>query len=167
MSKASKAVNQGEAHAFRAQLTSKGPGDGWKYILIPLDVPTVFGTRGRVPVAGTLNGVPYRSSIMPEGDGTHSLNVTKALMAAAHVRPGDIVEVTMAVDLAERTVEVPYLLVQAFAAHPAAETAFDALPYSHRKQYVDWILSAKREETRQTRTHKTIERLESSTPRFD
>ncbi len=156
-----------ESQTFRAKLISKGPGGGWTHVLIPFDVPQVFGTRGRVPVAGTLNGAPYRSSIMPEGDGTHYLNVTKALMAAAHTHPGDTVEVTMALDRAERIVEVPELLTQALAAHPAASAAFASLPYSHRKQYVDWILAAKREETRQTRTKKSIERLESPKPRFD
>ena len=160
-------MSHSTTHSFRAVLTSKGPGGGWTHVLIPFDVPQVFGSRGRVAVAGTLNGASYRSSIMPEGDGTHYLNITRALMAASKTSPGDTVEITMAIDRAERTVDVPELLTQALAAHPAAQAAFTTLPYSHRKQYVDWILSAKREETRQTRTGKTIERLMSSKPRFD
>src|ERR1700756_990826 len=29
----------------------------------PFDVPTVFGTKARVPVRGTVNGFPFRSSL--------------------------------------------------------------------------------------------------------
>ncbi len=36
---------------------------------------------------------------------------------------------------------------------------FDALPYSHKKEYVEWIVTAKREETRSKRIKETIERL--------
>jgi hypothetical protein len=33
----------------------------------PVRVPEMFGTRGRVPVRGTMNGFPFRSSLMPCG----------------------------------------------------------------------------------------------------
>ena len=154
-------------HTFKAVLTSKGPGGGWTHILIPFDVHEAFGSRGRVPVSGTLNGAPFRSSIMPEGDGTHYLNINKALLAASQTRPGDTVEVTMALDQAARTVDMPADLTAALAAHPAARAAFEALAFSHRKQYADWVASAKRAETRQARAHKAITRLESPKPRFD
>jgi uncharacterized protein YdeI (YjbR/CyaY-like superfamily) len=42
---------------------------------------------------------------------------------------------------------------------PAAAAAFAALPYSHRREYVDWILAAKRPETRARRIEKTIEMI--------
>ena len=152
--------------SFRAVLTSKGPSGGWTHVLIPFDFLQVFGSRGRIPVSGTLNGAPYRSSIMPEGDGTHYLNITKALMAASLTKPGDTVELTMEIDRAERTVEVPEDLTYALAAAPAAKAIFDALAYSHRKQYADWIVSARRPETRRARALKAVERLQSPKPRF-
>ena len=154
-------------HTFEAELTSKGPNLAWTHVIVPPEISTVFGSRGRVAVCGTLNGAPYRSSIMPEGDGSHYLNVTRALMAAAQARPGDLVQITMAVDREARTVDMPEELVAALAAHPAANAVFEALAYSHRKQYADWVASAKRAETRQTRASKAVERLQSSKPRFD
>jgi hypothetical protein len=42
----------------------------------------IFGTRASVPVRATFNGVPYRGSAMPLGDGRFGLGITKAVRAA-------------------------------------------------------------------------------------
>jgi hypothetical protein len=44
----------------------------------PFDVEETFGTRARVPVKGTINGFPFRSSLMPMG-GCHRMVVNKAM----------------------------------------------------------------------------------------
>jgi len=58
-----------------------------------------------------------------------------------------------------KTVIVPEDLEQAFRANKAAAANFHALAYSHRKEYVLWIVSAKRAETRERRVQQTIEML--------
>ena len=40
--------------------------------------------------------------------------------------------------------------------HPIALNFYNSLAYSHRKEYVLWILSAKQEKTRQSRIEKTL-----------
>ena len=60
----------------------------------PVDVPEFFGTRARVPIRGTINGYPFRSSLMPCG-GRHMMPVNSTLCRGAGVRPGDHVEVVM------------------------------------------------------------------------
>jgi uncharacterized protein YdeI (YjbR/CyaY-like superfamily) len=40
-----------------------------------------------------------------------------------------------------------------------ARSAFDALAYSHQKEWVRWVLEAKRPETRATRIATTVESL--------
>ena len=50
-------------------------------------------------------------------------------------------------------------LARALAANPQAKPAFDALLYSHKKQYIEWIEGAQKETTRQSRVVKTIEML--------
>jgi hypothetical protein len=45
---------------FRAEL--KLEGKTATYVVVPLDVPAVFG-RARPPVRGTVNGAPFRSTI--------------------------------------------------------------------------------------------------------
>ncbi len=52
---------------------------------VPFSVPEVFGTRGRVPVCGTINGFPFRSSLSPMG-GRHLMPVNRELRVGAGVR---------------------------------------------------------------------------------
>jgi len=42
---------------------------------------------------------------------------------------------------------------------PEAGAAFAALPPSHRREYIDWILAAKRPETRMRRVEETARRV--------
>jgi uncharacterized protein YdeI (YjbR/CyaY-like superfamily) len=67
------------------------------------------------------------------------------------VAAGDTVDVDVEVDTAPRTVEVPADLAAALAADPAVRERFDALPYTHRKEHVRAVESAKAEATRQRR----------------
>jgi hypothetical protein len=64
-------------------------------------------------------------------------------------------DVTVELDTAPRTVDVPDYLTAALNAEPSLQAAFDELSSSHRKEYVDWIAGAKREETR----HKRIKKM--------
>ncbi len=85
----------------------------------PVDVPEFFGTRARVPVRGTINGYPYRSSLSP-CVGRHMMPVNKQLLAGAGAQPGDMVDVVMERDGEARTVEAPPVLKKALAKSKAA-----------------------------------------------
>ena len=47
----------------------------------------------------------------------------------------------------------------ALAGDAEAKTRFNALAYSHRKEFVRWVTEAKREATRAQRVAKTLEML--------
>jgi len=55
---------------------------------------------------------------------------------------------------------LPDELLKALAVHPAASKTFHSLVPTHQKQYILWIGTAKRPETRQRRTIEAVERLE-------
>ncbi|RYY38670.1 MAG: hypothetical protein EOO08_13770 [Chitinophagaceae bacterium] len=63
------------------------------------------------------------------------------------------------IDVAKKEVRIPQDLADAFEKHPEAADYFHSLAFSHRKEYVEWIVEAKREETRASRVEGTIERL--------
>src|SRR5262249_48162032 len=122
------------AKRFRAELL-KDESSTATGIEIPFDVQKVFGTRARVPVRGTLNGFPYRSSIMPMG-GKHYMAVNKQLREGAKAKAGDLISVVMERDEAPRTVETPQDFTRALKANQTAQAAWDKSSYTHRKEYV-------------------------------
>jgi hypothetical protein len=129
-------------------------------IAAPVDVPKFFGTRARVPVRGTINGYPFRSSLSPYG-GRHLMPVNKELRAGAGVDAGDMVEVVMERDEEERTVEVPPLLAEALAKSKTAQANWEKLSFTHKKEMARAIVGAKQEETRTRRLAKVVDILKS------
>jgi hypothetical protein len=148
---------------FSIRLIGRGPGGSWAHMPIPFNVEKTFGTKGRVAVRGTINGIAYRSSILPRGDGTHSMALNQTIRAAAGASIGDSVKVVMEPDTAKRTVAVPPYLKGALAA-AAQDKTFAALSYSHRKELVDWIAQAKMPETRARRMEKCLQMLAKRQP---
>jgi hypothetical protein len=126
----------------------------------PVDVPEFFGTRARVPVRGTINGYPYRSSLSPCG-GRHMMPVNKLLRAGAGAEPGDMVDVVMERDEEERTVEAPAALKKALAKNKAARTHWERLSFTHKKEMALAILGAKQEVTRTRRLEKIVDILKT------
>ncbi len=142
--------------SFNAKLTARGPGGAWTFMSVPFDVAAVFGTRARVAVAGTMNGFAFRNSLMPEGDGTHSMAVSKELQAGARAAAGDVVYVVLHVDRTERVVTVPEELAAALAADAQAQAIFAKLAASHRQEFAEWVGGAKKAETRTGRAAKAV-----------
>ncbi|HXO34926.1 MAG TPA: YdeI/OmpD-associated family protein [Candidatus Acidoferrales bacterium] len=128
----------------------------------PIDVPEVFGTRARVPVRGSINGFPFRSSLMPMG-GCHMMPVNRTLREAAGVKPGDMVAVVMERDDQVRTVDAPAVLKKALGKNKAAKGNWEKLPFTHKKEMAVWIEGAKQEETRVRRLAKVMHVLETGT----
>ena len=62
-------------------------------------------------------------------------------------------------------VEVPSDLEKALEKNARARAAFDAFSPSHRREYVEWIAEAKREETRRRRLATAIEWMAEGKPR--
>jgi hypothetical protein len=126
----------------------------------PVDVIEWFGTRARVPIRGTINGFPFRSSLMPCGN-ARMMPVNKALRDGAGVKPGDVVEVVMERDQEERRVEAPPELEREMAKSKKAQAQWGELAFTHKKEMAISISGAKQEETRKRRLAKVMQVLKS------
>jgi hypothetical protein len=124
-------------------------------VVLPSDTAAIFGTRSRVPVRATFNGIPYRGSAMPLGDGVFGLGITKSIRDAAGVDIGDSVHVVVQRDGEARSVEVPDDLSVALRA-AGLQDRFAGLAFSHRREFVRWVTEAKRAETRASRVAKAV-----------
>jgi hypothetical protein len=127
-------------------------------VIFPYNVEAEFGTRARVPVYATLQGVPYRGSLVNCGPEAHMLGVLKGIREQIGKGPGDAIEVVLWKDEAERTVEIPAEF-EAMMKKAGLLAGFEKLSYTHRKEYCRWISEAKKEETRQARLVKALEML--------
>lgn len=146
-----------ERLAFRAKIQGKEAGVV-AAIAPPVDVVEYFGTRARVPICGTINGFPFRSSLMPMG-GCHMMPVNKALCAGAGVQPGDTVDVVMERDEEGRTVEAPPQLSKELRKNRKAAERWERLAFTHKKEMASSIRDAKQEATRARRLAKVMQVL--------
>lgn len=149
-------------YKFTAEI-QKHPDMNAAYIEFPYSVEEEFGTRGRVKVQAEFDGHTYRGSLAPMGIGSHLLGLTQSVRKLIGKNPGDRVQVVLYKDEEERTVDIPTDLQKMLEGHPDAKAFFDSLSYTHRKEYVQWITGAKKEETRKRRLQKTVEMLSSKT----
>jgi hypothetical protein len=125
------------------------------FVPVPFDPKPVFG-KVRAPVTVTLNGYTYRSTIASMG-GLVALPLRKSHREAAKLEGTETLSVTLAADLAPRVVEAPKDLVRALKADKAAWAAWQALSYSHQREHVEAIDSAKAPQTRARRIAKAVE----------
>ncbi|MCA1629933.1 MAG: YdeI/OmpD-associated family protein [Acidobacteria bacterium] len=144
---------------FRVLLETDPAGSAATGILVPFDVQKVFGTRARVPVRGNINGFPYRGSIFPMGGGKHYMIVNAKIRAGANVKGGEPISMTMERDEEPRTVEPSADFARALRGNKQARSTWDALSFTHRREYAEWIEEAKKPETRERRIAKAVEAL--------
>lgn len=131
------------------------------YVEFPLSVEEVFGTRGMVKVKALFDGkTEYRGIMSNMGTGCHILILTQKVRRELGKSFGDPVLVELEHDLEKREVIIPEEVQNLLNEYPKALAFFEKLSYTHRKEYINWITSAKREETRTKRLVEFIEKLQ-------
>jgi uncharacterized protein YdeI (YjbR/CyaY-like superfamily) len=89
------------------------------------------------------------------------IGVTAAVRKDAGIARGDRITLEVERDTQERTVDLPPDFAEALRV--AERRAYDAMSYTHRKEYVQWIEAAKKPETRLRRIEKAREKLRERT----
>jgi len=140
---------------FRAEVEPPEPMRGLE---VPDEVVDALGGGKRPPVTITINGHSWRSRIAVM-QGRYLIGLSKANRQGAGVATGDDVHVDVQLDVDPRVVVEPTDFTRALDADPAARAAYDRLSYSHKREHVRAIESAKKPETRARRIEAAVANL--------
>src|SRR3954451_8431894 len=123
---------------------------------VPDEVVAALASGKRPKVKVTIGSYSYRTTVASMG-GRFMIPLAAEHREGAGVSAGDEVKVDLVLDTAPREVEIPKDLAAALEKVPNARATFDAMAYSHRKEWVRSVEEAKKPETRQRRIDKCIE----------
>jgi hypothetical protein len=127
-------------------------------IEVPVDVVATLDSGKRPPVTVTVGGHTYRTTVTPMG-GRYMIPLSAENREASGLTAGDEVDVEITLDTAPREMKAPDDLAESLRKSPEAEAFFESLSFSHKRSYVDWIVSAKKDETRERRVVQAVEML--------
>ncbi len=147
---------------FRATLLrpAAARAAAWTFLTLPKEASAKLPSRGQATVEGTLNGSAFRATLQPDGQGGHWLKVDRKMSMAAAAAAGDVVtlEVTPVAEEPEPSVPVDLRKALAAASKKTRDAWLDITPAA-RRDFIHWITSGKRAETRVLRIDKACDML--------
>lgn len=140
---------------FDAVVQSEGK---FTFVAIPFSPRAIWGAKPRYYVAGTINEISVRGTLGALGQ-NYFLRLGAAWMRDSGIEIGANVSVRLSLEGPQEDNIAPDI-AKALSDNGKAKEFFDGLPTFYRKNYIRWIESAKREETRLRRIGEMIQLLD-------
>ena len=134
-------------------------GATWCFLILPTGASSKLPTRAMTTVEGTIGGTPFRATLEPDGQRSHWLKVSRKLRKDAGAIVGDRVELEISPAAKQLEPRLPADFRQALAAVPGARAAWSDITTIARRDWIQWISSAKKTETRVRRIDRACEML--------
>ncbi len=137
----------------------------WTILRLPESASVKLPSRGMTMVAGTLNGVPFKTLLEPDGKygpglkPSHWFSPSKKLLEDAHVAAGDRVQVSIEPTKEWVEPEVPIDLKKALATSAKAGALWKDITPGARWDWIRWIRAVKTQETRQKHIEVALSKL--------
>ena len=147
-------MNETNQKSFDASVQKEG---SFTFVAIPFPPREVWGAKPRYQVTGTINGVSVRGTLGAFGQ-DYFLRLGAAWMRDSGVEPGENVKVRLSLEGPQED-NISSDIATALSGNEKAKAFFDGLPTFYRKNFIRWIESAKREQTRTKRIHEMIKLL--------
>ena len=141
--------------SFNAIIQKEG---NFIFVAIPFSPREVWGSKPRYSVAGDINGIAVRGTLGALGQ-DYFLRLGAAWMRDSGIELGTNVSVRLSLEGPQES-NVASDIAKALSDNKKAKTFFDGLPTFYRKNFIRWIESAKREETRVKRISEMMKLLE-------
>lgn len=126
-------------------------------IEIPFDPNQVWGTKQRHYITGSVNGCKVRGPLGLDGS-YYFLSLGAVWLRDNRLDVGAKVDVILSPE-GPQVENMSADIVNALEVNPQAKTFFDSLATFYRRNYIKWIESAKRPETRGKRIDEMISLL--------
>lgn len=144
-------------HQFKAQLELIGINP---YVLVPNEILNdIFKQSGRekgpIPIKGSINNQPYIQTLV-KYSGAWRLYINTTMLPKSPQRIGEIIDVTLAFDPEDRSIQPHPKLIRALNENKDAKKIFDTLPPSRQKEIIRYIATLKNEEIRDKNIAKAI-----------
>lgn len=139
--------------------------NSWTILRLPEDASAKLPTRSMLMVTGTINGVPFKTLLEPDGRYGHGIKPShwfrpdKKLLDEARVASGDAVQVSLEPTKEWIEPEVPEDLQSALAGSPKAEALWNDITPSARWDWIRWVRAVKTPQTRQKHVEVAISKL--------
>ncbi len=147
---------------FKEKLVKIG---SYTILRLTADASAELPSRGMTMVKGTINGVPFKAVLEPDGrylgerKPSHWFSPHKKLLADAHAAAGDTVEVSLEPSKEWIEPEIPDDVKKALKTSPKAESLWnDITPIAHW-DWIRWVRAVKTEETRQKHLEVMLDKL--------
>ncbi|EKD86650.1 MAG: hypothetical protein ACD_37C00205G0002 [uncultured bacterium] len=137
----------------------------WTILRLPEEVSAELPSRGMTMVKGTLNGVPFKTLLEPDGKygprikPSHWFRPDKKLLDDAHATAGDAVEVSLEPTKDWVEPEVPEDVKKALSSSPKAQDLWGDITLIARWDWVRWIRAVKTPQTRQKHIEVALDKL--------
>jgi len=137
----------------------------WTILLLPDDASAQLSSRGMTMVKGTVNGIPFKALLEPNGKygvgrkPSHWFRPDQKLLDEAHAKLGDTVKVALEQTDEWIEPEVPEDLKAALSASLKAEDLWNDITPMARWDWVRWVRAVKTPETRQKHIEVALDKL--------
>jgi hypothetical protein len=137
----------------------------WTILRLPESASAMLPSRGMIMVSGTLNDVPFKTLLEPDGKygngikPSHWFKPDKKLLDDANAKAGDTVLVSLAPTKEWIEPDVPEDLLKALATSPKADALWKDITPMARWDWIRWIRAVKTSETRQKHIEVALDKL--------
>ncbi len=132
----------------KAKLLRPAEGGSWSFLILPKDASAQLPSRSMMTVEGTIGGFPFQATLDPDGEKSHWLKVTEPMRKGAGVEVGDVVTLEIAPVAEEPEPELPADFQMALSTDAKARAVWADITAIARRDWIHWIVSPKRPETR-------------------
>ena len=139
--------------------------NGWTILHLPADASAKLPSRGMIMVKGTMNGIPFKTLLEPDGvyasdkKPSHWFRPDKKLLHEAHAKAGDTVQVSLEATKEWIEPDIPEDMKKALASSSKAYKLWkQTTPLAHW-DWVRWVRAVKTAETRQKHLEVMLDKL--------